>query len=120
MGDGRMTKKRFEVHRFIEGFPVAVDLIDSYAKELVEQGKDLADVTIDIHDNYRKQINGCGKNMTLKECCDLLNELNDEKEQLQEENTELKNDNKRMVKFIMSKGFSLKDYLEWLNEEVWK
>lgn len=52
--------------------------------------------------------------------CDLLNCLNDEKEQLQEENTELKNDNKRMVKFIMSKGFSLKDYLEWLNEEVWK
>ena len=73
-----MTEKRFEVHKFIEGFPVAVELIDSYAKELVEQGKDLADVTIDIHDNYRKQINGCGKNMTLKECCDLLNELHEE------------------------------------------
>ena len=83
-----MTEKRFEVHRFIEGFPVARDLIDSYAKELVEQGRDLADVTIDIHDNYRKQINGCGKNMTLKECCELLNELHEENQVLKKENEE--------------------------------
>ena len=79
-----MTEKRFTVDKFIEGMPVALTLIDSYVKELVEQGRDLADVTIDIHDNQRKQINGKGKDMTLKECCDLLNELHEENEQLKQ------------------------------------
>lgn len=37
-----------------------------------------------------------------------------------EENLELKHDNKRLVKFIMSKGYTLKDYLDWLQKEVWK
>lgn len=37
-----------------------------------------------------------------------------------EENKVLKADNKRMVKFIMSKGYTLKDYLDWLKDGVWK
>lgn len=44
---------------------------------------------------------------------DLLNEQH-------EENIELKHDNKRLVKFIMSKGYTLKDYLDWLQKEVWE
>lgn len=51
--------------------------------------------------------------------CGELNALNDENEELKEENIELKHDNKRLVKFIKSKGFFLKDYLDWLKEEVW-
>ena len=47
-----------------------------------------------------------------KRVCELLNELNDE-------NKELKADNKRMVKFIMSKGYNLKDYLNWIKEGIW-
>ena len=38
---------------------------------------------------------------------------------LHEENQELKHDNKRLVKFIMSKGYTLKDYLDWLKEVMW-
>ena len=45
----------------------------------------------------------------VSEVCDLLNELNDE-------NKELKADNQRMVKFIMSKGYNLKDYLDYIKE----
>jgi len=61
-----------------------------------------------IHDNQT--------DMNTGDICiilDLLNELNDE-------NIELKHDNKRLVKFIMSKGYTLKDYLEWLQKEVWE
>ena len=47
------------------------------------------------------------------EVVDLLNEQH-------EENIELKHDNKRLVKFIMSKGYTLKDYLDWLQKEVWE
>lgn len=42
---------------------------------------------------------------------DLLNEQH-------EENIELKHDNKRLVQFIMSTGYTLKDYLDWLQKEV--
>ncbi len=51
--------------------------------------------------------------MSCTEVCDLLNKF-------YEENKELKADNKRMVKFIMSKGYTLKDYLDWLKDVVWK
>ena len=54
-----------------------------------------------------------GKLMTFNEVVDVLNEQH-------EENLELKHDNKRLVKFIMSKGYNLKDYLDWLKEEVWE
>ena len=41
--------------------------------------------------------------------CLLLNKLNDE-------NKHLNYDNERMVKFIMSKGYGLKDYLDFCKE----
>ncbi len=44
----------------------------------------------------------------------------DEMNRLHEENLELKHDNKRLVKFIMSKGYNLKDYIDWLKKEVWE
>lgn len=49
----------------------------------------------------------------VEEVCPLLNKQH-------EENIELKHDNKRLVKFIMSKGYTLKDYLDWLQKEVWE
>ena len=70
-----------------------------------------------IDDNHINKsytiINDKIKEKDLLEVVDLLNEQ-------YEENLELKHDNKRLVKFIMSKGYSLKDYLDWLKEEVWE
>ena len=45
----------------------------------------------------------------LDDVVDMLNELS-------EENQHLNYDNKRMVKFIMSKGYGLKDYLDFCKE----
>jgi len=45
-----------------------------------------------------------------------IKDLSDDYEQLLKENKELKADNKRMVKFIMSKGYGLKDYLDFCKE----
>lgn len=45
----------------------------------------------------------------VQKVCDLLNELS-------KENQHLNYDNKRMVKFIMSKGYGLKDYLDFCKE----
>lgn len=47
--------------------------------------------------------------VTIEENIRLLNEL-------AEENQHLEYDNKRMVKFIMSKGYGLKDYLDFCKE----
>lgn len=43
---------------------------------------------------------------------EVVNTLNN----LHEENLHLNYDNKRMVKFIMSKGYGLKDYLDFCKE----
>lgn len=77
------------------------DYSASYYTEIVDNDKKLADVP-----NPKK-------NLTLEEVVDLLNGL-------YYENKGLKADNKRLVKFILSKGYDLKDYLEWLQKEVWK
>lgn len=50
------------------------------------------------------------------ELWEFLNKLSDENEQLKQENCELLKDNKRMVDFIKTKGYTLKDYLKWIRE----
>ncbi len=73
-----MSDKRFTVMKFIENCDIASDVIGSYCKKLVEDGKDIDWVTIEIRDN--------DKIMTYKEVVDLLNSLNDENEELLETN----------------------------------
>jgi len=48
--------------------------------------------------------------------CDYIGDVEADFVRLEQENKELKADNKRMVKFIMSKGYNLKDYLNWIKE----
>lgn len=54
-------------------------------------------------------INDRNKTLTFNEVIDLLNKL-------AEENQHFEYDNKRMVKFIMSKGYGFKDYLDFCKE----
>ena len=63
--------------KFIENCDIASDVIGSYCKKLIEDGKDIDWVTIEIRDN--------DKIMTYKEVVDLLNYFVDENEQLKKQ-----------------------------------
>lgn len=73
-GDVGMGEKEYEIFKMIENCDVGSICIDSYVKELVEQGKSIEDVTIDILHK--------GSNMTYRECCDTLNQLTEENKYL--------------------------------------
>ena len=71
-----MTEKEYTIHKMIEGCNMESDCINSYVKELIERNEFVEDVTVDILHN--------GKNMTYKECCEVLNQLTEENKYLRE------------------------------------
>lgn len=134
-----MTGKRFEVHHMIRDYSTTEDVDFDFLQKLINEHRQPKDLTMHITD--------CGKDMTYRECEYLLNKYYEEKKelkvqcnllreqanefhrgarenanragQLEKENKELKSDNKKMAKFIMSKGYT-KDYWDWLKDGVWK
>lgn len=81
-GEVEMTKKRFTVHKYIENCNISSDVIDFYVEKLVKQGKTVEDVSVSILDK--------GKELSYKQCVDLLNQLSDENKQLKQENQQYK------------------------------
>lgn len=71
-----MTENEYTVHRMIEGFDIASECIEEYVKELIKEDKFVDDVTVEILHN--------GRNITYKECCDILNHLTEENKYLRE------------------------------------
>ena len=92
-----MTEKRFRVQKHC--------LRSSYGIE--------AENWLVTNDNHSVALNNKAEaHMVANMCNDVIDVLNE----LSEENQHLNYDNKRMVKFIMSKGYGLKDYLDFCKE----
>lgn len=117
-----MTEKRFTRHKSLDGDCTIYDELNDFQFPSLPLGvsKIFSDKLNELHE----------ENITLKselsfsqnQNRELRKVLKDNRSMAEvvEENNELKADNKRMVKFIMSKGYTLKDYLDWLKDVVWK
>ena len=107
-----MIEKRFKVHSMIKGMEIGETIDLELCEELIKKYGSSSDIDLLIEDNN-------GKNMTYQEVVDLLNE----NEQLKKELTRCrdwlnsdKNDYQLTLAFIKSKGYSLKDVLEYEKE----
>ena len=56
----------FTVDKFIDSFNCGAKLIDFYVKDLLERGLPMEDVTVEIKYN--------GETLSMRECCDLMND----------------------------------------------
>lgn len=92
--------KRFQVDMILETSPVRMQVDHDYIVELINDGKSVSDVTIDIYDNQRKTIYGNGKELTLKEVVDLLNDYDNENIELKKENQKLHDMYYRILEFL--------------------
>ena len=103
-----VTKKRFKVHSMIQGMEIGETMDLELCEELIKKYGSSADIDLLIEDN--------GKNMTYQEVVDLLNENEQLKKELKRCRDWLnsdKNDYQLTLAFIKSKGYSLKDVLEY-------
>ena len=103
-----MTEKRFKVHSMIQGMEIGETMDLELCEELIKKYGSSSDIDLLIEDN--------GKNMTYQEVVDLLNENEQLKKELKRCRDWLnsnKNDYQLTLAFIKSKGYSLKDVLEY-------
>lgn len=106
-----MTKKRFKIHTMIQGMDIGETMDLELCEELIKKYGSSSDIDLLIEDN--------GKNMTYQEVVDLLNENEQLKKELKRCRDWLnsdKNDYQLTLAFIKSKGYSLKDVLEYEKE----
>ena len=103
--------KRFKVHSMIKGMEVGETMDLELCEELIKKYGSSSDIDVFIEDN--------GNNMTYQEVVDLLNENEQLKKELKRCRDWLnsnKNDYQLTLAFIKSKGYSLKDVLEYEKE----
>ena len=67
-----MKSKKFKVNKYFENDTLVADIMDFYVRQMIEMGKDIDDVTIEILYNNEP--------MTYKECVNLLNKYDNENE----------------------------------------
>lgn len=106
-----MTEKRFKIHTMIQGMEIGETMDLEVCEELIKKYGSSSDIDLLIEDN--------GKNMTYQEVVDLLNENEQLKKELKRCRDWLnsdKNDYQLTLAFIKSKGYSLKDVLEYEKE----
>ena len=106
-----MTEKRFKVHSMIQSMDIGETIDLELCEELIKKYGSSSDIDLLIEDN--------GKNMTYQEVVDLLNENEQLKKELKRCRDWLnsdKNDYQLTLAFIKSKGYSLKDVLEYEKE----
>ena len=106
-----MTEKRFKVHSMIQGMEIGETIDLELCEELIKKYGSSSDIHLLIEDN--------GNDMTYQEVVDLLNENEELKEELKRCRDWLnsdKNDYQLTLAFIKSKGYSLKDVLEYEKE----
>ena len=106
-----MIEKRFKVHSMIKGMEIGETIDLELCEELIKKYGSLADIHVLIEDN--------GNDMTYQEVVDLLNENEQLKKELKRCRDWLnsdKNDYQLTLAFIKSKGYSLKDVLEYEKE----
>ena len=107
-----MIEKRFKVHSMIKGMEIGETIDLELCEELIKKYGSSSDIDLLIEDNN-------GKNMTYQEVVDLLNENEQLKKELKRCRDWLnsdKNDYQLTLAFIKSKGYSLKDVLEYEKE----
>ena len=107
-----MIEKRFKVHSMIKGMEIGETIDLELCEELIKKYGSSSDIDLLIEDNN-------GKNMTYQEVVDLLNENEQLKKELKRCRDWLnsdKNDYQLTLAFIKSKGYSLKDALEYEKE----
>ena len=110
-GMGFMTEKRFKVHSMIQGMDIGETMDLEVCEELIKKYGSSSDIELLITNN--------GKDMTYQEVVDLLNENEQLKTELKRCKCWLnsnKNDYQLTLAFIKSKGYSLKDVLEYEKE----
>ena len=103
-----MTEKRFKIHTMIQGMDIGETMDLEVCEELIKKYGSSSDIDLLITDN--------GKDMTYQEVVDLLNENEQLKKELKRCRDWLnsnKNDYQLTLAFIKSKGYSLKDVLEY-------
>ena len=106
-----MTEKRFKVHSMIQGMEIGETMDLELCEELIKKYGSSSDIELLITNN--------GKDMTYQEVVDLLNENEELKKELKRCRDWLnsdKNDYQLTLAFIKSKGYSLKDVLEYEKE----
>lgn len=106
-----MTEKRFKVHSMIQGMDIGETMDLELCEELIKKYGSSSDIDLLITNN--------GKDMTYQEVVDLLNENEKLKKELKRCRDWLnsdKNDYQLTLAFIKSKGYSLKDVLEYEKE----
>ena len=106
-----MIDKRFKVHSMIQGMEIGETMDLELCEELIKKYGSSSDIELLITNN--------GKDMTYQEVVDLLNENEELKKELKRCRDWLnsdKNDYQLTLAFIKSKGYSLKDVLEYEKE----
>ena len=107
-----MIEKRFKVHSMIKGMEIGETIDLELCEELIKKYGSSSDIDLLIEDNN-------GKNMTYQEVVDLLNENEQLKKELKRCRNWLNSDKydyQLTLAFIKSKGYSLKDVLEYEKE----